>query len=179
MRRLFLAAFLLAAAPARGGLPVPGCQPGPGPHRWYVDTTATGANDGTSWTDAFLNLQRAIELAHACEGVDEIWVAAGTHYPDRLNQYPQGNGDPLATFHLYNGVSIYGGFLGLHHPSLPGGETELGQRDPEKNLTILSGNIGDDSFFPLPPDTQRVLTAEYGNAGLLDGFTIEGARNPE
>ena len=38
------------------------------------------ANDGLNWSTAFENLQAAIELAE--EG-DEIWIAAGTYYPDR------------------------------------------------------------------------------------------------
>jgi predicted outer membrane repeat protein len=178
-RRLFLASILVLATQARGGVQTPGCQPGPGPHRWYVDVSVIGgANSGTSWGNACRELQRAIQLAQLCDGADEIWVAAGTYYPDRTAQSPQGDGDPEATFQLRSGVSIYGGFLGFDHPSLPGGETELHQRDPDKNLTILSGNIGEDTYFPIPPDTYNVVTAEYGANGLLDGFTIEGGYDP-
>ncbi len=161
-----------------GGFPTPNCQPGPGPHRWYVDASVTGgANNGTSWGDAIGLLQYAIKLAHECAGQDEIWVAAGFHRPDRTPQTPQGSGDPNATFKVHAGVSIYGGFLGLNHPSLPGGESELSQRDPQKNVTILSGNIGDGSYAP-PPQAYHVVTSEYGANGLLDGFTIEGGYNP-
>ncbi len=178
-RRVFLASALLLASPARGGIQTPGCQPGPGPHRWYVDANVVGGtNSGTSWGDACRQLQRAIQLAQLCDGSDEIWVAAGTNYPDRTLESPQGDGDPDATFHVRAGVKIYGGFLGSDHPLLPGGETELGQRDFEKNLTILSGNIGEDTHFPIPPDTYNVVTAEYGASGLLDGFTIEGGNDP-
>ncbi len=177
-RRFLLASILLLASQARGGVQTPGCQPGPGPHRWYVDAAVIGgANSGTSWGNACRELQRAIQLAQLCDGADEIWVAAGIYYPDRTAQSPQGDGDPEATFQLRSGVSIYGGFQG-DHPSFPGGETELGQRDPAKNLTILSGNIGDDTYFPTPPDTYSVVTAEYGANGLLDGFTIEGGYDP-
>ncbi len=152
----------------------PGCPPGPGPHRWYVDGAAVnGANDGSSWADAFLHLQDALVRAHICDGADEVWVAAGTYYPDRTTPFPEGDGDPEATFERNPGVSVYGGFLGLDHPGWPGGETELSQRDPENNVTILSGDIAGNTQFPPPHDTYHVVTAENGDSGLLDGFTIE------
>ena len=44
----------------------------------YVDVNASGANDGSSFTDAFADLQFAIDVA--CEGT-EIRVAQGTYLP--------------------------------------------------------------------------------------------------
>ncbi len=42
----------------------------------FVDTSADGLNDGTSWQDAFVDLQDALVAA---DSGDEIWVAAGYH----------------------------------------------------------------------------------------------------
>ena len=42
----------------------------------YVDADATGLNDGSSWADAFNDLQDAI--ASSTSG-DSIWVADGTY----------------------------------------------------------------------------------------------------
>src|SRR5699024_10182918 len=96
--------------------------------------------DGQSWSSAFQTLQDALacvrneaESGEACEGVSELWIAEGVYYPD------QGGGmeeeDPEASFTLVEGVSLYGG--------LAGSEDRRDQRDPEANVTILSGDVTD------------------------------------
>jgi predicted RNase H-like HicB family nuclease len=128
----------------------------------YVDADATGgANNGSSWADAYTTLQPA--LAAAASG-DEIWVAAGTYKPTD-------GADRTASFAMKNGVAIYGGF----DPSV--GDLDWEDRDSEANATILSGDIGnpgDDSdnsyhVFYHPEGTNLDGTA------ILDGFTITGA----
>jgi hypothetical protein len=47
----------------------------------FVDVDATGNNDGSSWTDAFNNIQDGLDAAGYG---DEIWVAEGTYY-ERIN----------------------------------------------------------------------------------------------
>ena len=136
-----------------------------------VDQAATGADDGTSWDDAFTDLQAALCAATISGGVvTEIWVAAGTYTPTGFA------GNPERTFQLLNGVSIYGGFAG--------GETLISQRDPQVNETFLSGDLnGDDAPVTDPLDlsseptradnSDHVVTGSGTDAAaILDGFTI-------
>ena len=44
----------------------------------YVDASATGAKDGSSWEDAYTDLQAALDVAAAGA---EIRVASGTYKP--------------------------------------------------------------------------------------------------
>jgi predicted outer membrane repeat protein len=118
-----------------------------------VDADATGANDGTTWTNAFTDLQSALG-ASSCT---EIWVAAGTYRPTTGT-------DRTATFQLKNGVALYGGFAGT--------ETTRDPRSPMTNLTILSGDLdGDDvGFANNTENAYHVVTGATG--AILDGFTI-------
>ena len=99
----------------------------------YVDAAATGANNGTSWADAYTDLTTA--LNEDCYA-DEIWVAKGVYKP---SAYPRGCTNCVSsrnyTFHLRDKVKIYGGFVG--------NESNIAQR-PTFNTTaktILSGDI--------------------------------------
>ncbi len=136
----------------------------PPPSRLFVDADATGANDGTSWEDAYNDLQDALDTAAAWpEVVAEIWVAEGTYTPDR------GTGDREATFQLLNSVGLYGGFAGW--------ETSLDQRDVDTNATILSGDLlGDDGPEPFENNDENSYHVVTGSGtdetAVLDGVTI-------
>jgi predicted outer membrane repeat protein len=121
----------------------------------FVRANAGGSNNGTSWVDAFTDLQGA--LAAAKSG-DTIWVAGGTYKPTTGT-------DRNATFTLKNHVEIYGGFAGS--------ETSLSQRNVATNATILSGDIG--TVNTAGDNVYHVVTGNStSNTAVLDGFSISG-----
>ncbi len=127
---------------------------------WFVQQTATGTNSGTSWSNAFTDLQTALSSAN---NGDAIWVAKGTYTPTSSN-------DRTISFRMKNGVKIYGGFWGS--------ETTLSARNWTQNATILSGNIG--SLSTELDNTLQLVTAyNIGKNSVLDGFTISDAYNPD
>ncbi len=127
----------------------------------FIDENATGANNGSSWADAYTKLQDALSIA--VQG-DRIWVAAGTYKPDQGGGQTPGN--RTATFQLINSAALYGGFAG--------GETSLEQRDWENNVTILSGDINTPDVNS--DNSYHVVTGSGTNpTAVLDGFTITGA----
>lgn len=123
----------------------------------YVNLNATGANDGTSWTDAFVDLQDAIALSVFG---DDVWVAQGTYKPT------SGTSRSIS-FAIKNGTKIYGGFNGT--------ETTLIERDVTLNITVLSGEIGTGAASD---NSYRVVSFNnVANQTRLDGFTITAAYN--
>jgi len=156
------------------------------PSRVFVDASATGASDGTSWADAFVSLRDAISFA-VCANfvVTEIWVANGTYMPDggytsASGSHVAGSGDRTATFQLVNGVSIYGGFEGGDSVSVPGGETSLTQRPRDSNSStidpltdsILSGDIDNDAILDNENSFHVCTGSGTDVTAVLDGFSI-------
>ena len=130
----------------------------------YVDADAIGANDGSSWTDAYNYLKDA--LTAAAKGGGTIWVAQGTYRPNETSvpgEYPP----RTPTFTLLNGVAIYGGFDGTEDPA----SFNLANRDFETNETILSGDLG--TVGDNSDNSYHVVTGRGMDAtAILDGFTI-------
>lgn len=116
----------------------------------YVDDTATGLNDGTSWTNAFVDLQSALAAGSGCT---EVRVAAGVYKPTSSTERS-------ISFQLRSGVSVLGQY--------PNGGGDV--RAPA-NTTTLSGDInnpGDNT-----DNSYHVVNGSGVDAtGLLDGFTI-------
>jgi len=132
----------------------------------YVDDDATGANDGSSWTNAFAHLQDALAAA---EIGDRIRVAQGLYKPDRGIGITPGDRD--ARFLLANGAALAGGYAGL-------AGVDPDERDVDRYETILSGDLdGDDGpDFSNMDDNSRTVVASLNNnaATSLAGLTIAG-----
>ena len=134
---------------------------------WPAAPGAT--HDGSSWTNAYTDLQAPL----AVPGCTEIWVAAAIYKPGASD---------ADTFSIPAGTAIYGGFAGT--------ENARSERDWVANLTILSGDIaGDDTtdangvvvdannINVATANSQHVVTmdgtaAPVYSSTILDGFTI-------
>ena len=139
---------------------------------YYVNHAATGANNGTSWTNAFKQLQDAIDAAAPGS---LIWVAKGVYKPTQ--KFNSDTSDRYKTFYIGKKIKLYGGFDGT--------ETALYQRDYSTNLTVLSGDL-DDNDLDLDvngvaesvdqvsgANAYHVLWIENADTtARLDGFTI-------
>ncbi len=124
--------------------------------RIYVNHAATGSATGQNWSDAYTDLQLALQSA--AYG-DTMWVAAGTYKPTTDN-----NRD--SSFRVPNGLRLYGGFSGM--------ETELAQRDWEAHPVVLSGDIGvaDDTL----DNSYTIMYMAYPDSfTIVDGFTFRFA----
>ena len=89
---------------------------------WYVNASATGPADGSSWNNAFRNIQTAIDYA---EAGDVVWVSSGTYYS------PDPGDSSVPVIRMKRGVDIYGAF------STSSGT--LDDRDFDGDRTILDG----------------------------------------
>ncbi len=125
----------------------------------YVNGAATGANDGSSWADAYTDLSDAVASASG-----DVWVAAGTYSP--------AGADANATYLITTPMNIYGGFAGT--------EASLEDRVPGNN-TVLSGDIaGDDMDNVFTSNREdnvfHVISIDVGASDkvILDGLTISG-----
>lgn len=118
----------------------------------YVDeSNKKGPWDGNSWATAYRSIQDG--LTDAENNKEEVWVAKGVYKPTLSN-------DRNISFQLKTGVDLYGGFAG--HEGL------RSERDPEINLTVLSGEIGD----PDNKEDNSYHVVTSADNTIIDGFTI-------
>ncbi|NRR91100.1 T9SS type A sorting domain-containing protein [Winogradskyella undariae] len=124
-----------------------------------VDQNATGANDGSSWADAYTSLNTALQNNPG----GEFWLKGDTYVQI---------GSVNAPFNLDDNQKIYGGFNGT--------ETLLGQRDIVANPTILSGDINGDDDYNITfnnatrLDNKNRIVHVIGDNVIIDGITITG-----
>ena len=117
---------------------------------FYVTETGMGNMDGSSWANAYADVQTAIDAAESAGG-GEVWIAKGT--------YKHGS-----AMTMKNSVAIYGGFAGT--------ETSKDQRVAGNN-TILDGE-GKYRIFYNKYTEENPLT----NSAKLDNVTIQNAYGP-
>jgi uncharacterized repeat protein (TIGR01451 family) len=133
-----------------------------------VDTDATGGATGLSWTDAYTNVQDALDEANAHETTHfEIWVAEGVYYPDEGGS-TVADSEAMSFTLSYNNVQLYGGFVAT--------ETTRSQRDWETYVTVLSGDIdGNDTTDAngVVTDTGNISGSNAYHVLWLDGVTNE------
>jgi hypothetical protein len=128
----------------------------------YVDVSlTTGANDGSSWANAFQGVDGLVAAVASAALGDDIWVADGTYKPTATSSRG-------SSFALLGGVRIYGGFAG--------GETTLDQRDVAANVAVLSGDLaGNDGAGIFTDNSYHVVNGTGADpTAVLDGFTITG-----
>lgn len=147
---------IILVAVAVHGIVLPPTLSAAPPNVRLVARNAPAGGDGLTWGTAFNDLQEAIAAATYSPGaISELWVKRGTYLPAR-----SGSSEPFATFTIWNGLSIYGGFKG--------GEIAREERDPVVNVTVLSGDLGG-----IDKRVYRVVTVR-GVGCVLDGVTISG-----
>ncbi len=130
-----------------GGSICPAC---PSNNDLYVDDTATGTNDGSSWANAFTDLQDALAIG---EG-KTIHIAEGTYKPTSGTQRG-------IFFDFPSDCTILGGY--------PNGGSA--NRDPETHGVYLNGDVDGDGT----PAGNSYHVVRLGNVSnvVADGITIQ------
>ena len=122
----------------------------------YVNVAATGTNDGSSWQNAYTDLENVLNNVIRGGRLEdrEVWVAAGTYLA------PPGGFDLLAQYP----VKLYGGFAGT--------ETSREERKSwATNKTILDGQGNSTHVVSISiPENGTPIIREI----IMDGFYVTG-----
>lgn len=133
----------------------------------YVDADAVGANDGSSWADAYKYLQDALANAELANKPVEVRIARGVYTPDR--GAANAPGDRKASFGLVNGVTIRGGYAGFGEPNPDAWDFNLYK-------TVLSGDVkGDDAsgFVNNADNSYHVVTgSDVDSTAVIGALTV-------
>jgi hypothetical protein len=136
------------------------------PKTIYVDPDAGGANNGSSWADAYNYIQDALMMV--LDG-DEIRVAQGVYRPDQFVLSDRPCRGREETFQLKNGATLKGGYAGF-------GEPDPNARNVKRFETILSGDLnGDDGpgGTTVSDNSRHVVTGGgTDDTAIIDGVTI-------
>ena len=135
----------------------------------YVNASATGSNNGSSWNNAFTNLQPALDAA--AENA-EIRVAAGTYNPTAAPDDSTDDNRNKA-FHFDKNLVLKGSY------------NPVTNAQDFTNPSILSGDFNDDdvitgsgSTLSITNNTENayhvLITQGLTNAAQIEGFFITG-----
>ncbi len=124
---------------------------------WYVDKDRPGG-DGTSWEEAFREVQPAVDAAFA-DGGGEAWIAEGVY--DELRDSPPSPallpaGGALV---MRDGVQLYGGFGGM--------ETARDERSVTMYESVLDGSTS-------MAGAAAKVVVQAADGTVVDGLTIRG-----
>jgi len=124
----------------------------------YVNANALGANDGTSWANAYTDITSALENA---ADNSEFWVKGGTYVPTTSGGGNQNTGITITA----RGIKIYGGFAGT--------ETQLNERVFGTNETIITGDVNGNDGAAIPDFTfgGSTTTDNFGRLMRIDNFS--------
>lgn len=122
---------------------------------WYVKTTPTGDNSGSSWANA-TSLSTTLNPDPTVGAVsgDEIWVKYGTY---------------IGPLMLTTGIKLYGGFSGT--------ELNASESDPTMFITIIDGSSSTRCLKILDTDSSTILRGfhlQNGSAPLFDMNKSDG-----
>jgi hypothetical protein len=134
------------------------CDSSGGTNIIYVDKNKTsGLKNGASWTNAFIDLQTALNSAYASCGKNTIYIAKGTYVPPKTGDLS------TSYFSARGGLTIYGGF------SSPNGESDPNKRQLTNlaNATILSADLTGDGN-----SIANFVAQINGSNCILDGITF-------
>ena len=137
----------------------------------YCDARATGANDGSTWENAYKYLQDALAAAGTPTDTVEIRVAQGIYKPHEMSEASRAllevtdRSEREQTFRLKNHVSLRGSYCGL-------GETDPNARSTHSKPSVLSGDLaGNDATYE---DAQNQTKPRSSLSGLPINISWEG-----
>ncbi|KTD25622.1 MULTISPECIES: hypothetical protein [Legionella] len=143
----------------------------------YVNGNRPENGNGSSWLNAFNNLDSALEAAAIYPHPVEIWVATGVYKPSQVYA-PQGviggaygvNTPKLRTFNLPSDTAIFGGFSG--------NEISREERNGVLYPTILCGDMTSSCLTPYIPNSNndRVWHVLTAGSDLFPGTGVKNVR---
>jgi YD repeat-containing protein len=116
----------------------------------YVDKDATGANNGSSWANAFTTVQVGVNAAGSG---DEVWIAEGVYGENRAP-------DPRGAVVLPADIKLIGGFSGT--------ELLATEANPTAHLTVIDGTTSRNG-------ARATHLLADGEDAVIDGFTFQQA----